>query len=157
MPEEKILIIEDERLIRWSFRQRLEREGYQVAEADTGKAGLKHLAETGADLVLLDYKLPDLTGLDVLRELRQTDSDTVVIMVTAYGTVETAVDAMKHGAFDYLTKPCNMDELAMLVQKGLEQTALKRQVARLRAPWLNSTASTGSSASRRRCRIYSRS
>lgn len=133
MADEKILIVEDERLIRWSIRQRLEREGYQVDEADTGRAGLKHLSESGADLVLLDYKLPDMTGLDVLRQLRQTDADTVVIMITAYGTVETAVEAMKHGAFDYLSKPCNMDELALLVQKGLEQTALKRQVARLRA------------------------
>ncbi len=133
MAEDKILIIEDERLIRWSIRQRLEREGYKVAEAETGKDGLRHLREVGADLVLLDYKLPDLTGLDVLRQLRQSDGDTVVIMVTAYGTVETAVDAMKHGAFDYISKPCNMDELAVLVARGLEQTALKRQVARLRA------------------------
>lgn len=133
MADEKILIIEDERLIRWSIRQRLEREGYQVTEAESGKIGLRHLADSGADLVLLDYKLPDLTGLEVLRQLRQNDPDTVVIMVTAYGTVETAVEAMKHGAFDYLSKPCNMDELALLVQKGLEQTSLKRQVARLKA------------------------
>ncbi len=133
MADERILIVEDERLIRWSIRQRLEREGYQVAEAENGKSGLKHLQDSGADLVLLDYKLPDMTGLDILRQIRQTDEDIVVIMVTAYGTVETAVEAMKHGAFDYIGKPCNMDELALLVQKGLEQTALKRQVARLRA------------------------
>ena len=133
MADEKILIVEDERLIRWSIRQRLERESYQVFEAETGKAGIKHLQDQGADLVLLDYKLPDMTGLDILRQIRQTDEDTVVIMVTAYGTVETAVEAMKHGAFDYIGKPCNMDELALLVKKGLEQTALKRQVARLRA------------------------
>jgi len=133
MAEEKILIIEDERLIRWSLRQRLEREGYQVDEAETGQAGLRRLEKVGADLVLLDYKLPDLTGLDVLRRIREVDADTVVIMITAYGTVETAVEAMKQGAFDYLTKPCNMDELVVLVAKGLEQTALKRQLVQLRA------------------------
>ena len=97
-----------------------------------------------------------MTGLDILRQLRQTDQDTVVIMVTAYSTVETAVEAMKHGAFDYIAKPFHMDELALLVAKGLEQTALKRQVARLRRHWLSSTASTASSASHQPCRSCSR-
>jgi len=133
MAGERILIVEDERLIRWSLRQRLEREGYRVEEAETGRAGVRKMREVGADLVLLDYRLPDRTGLEVLREIRKIDPDAVVIMITAYGTVETAVEAMKAGAFDYLSKPCNMDELVLLVGKGLERTALKRQVAQLRS------------------------
>jgi DNA-binding NtrC family response regulator len=128
----RVLIIEDEKLIRWSLRQKFQTQGYEVDEAETGGNGLRALYTGIYDLVMLDYKLPDLTGLDVLRALREEDSDVVVIMITAYSTVESAVDAIKLGAYDYITKPFDMDELLRKAQKALETTKLRREVRELR-------------------------
>jgi two-component system, NtrC family, response regulator AtoC len=128
----RVLIIEDEKLIRWSLRQKLEGQGYEVNEAETGSEGLLALDEGIYDVILLDYKLPDMTGLEVLRALRGQDNDVVVIMITAYSTVESAVDAIKLGAYDYITKPFDMDELLRKVQKALETTKLRREVRELR-------------------------
>jgi two-component system response regulator AtoC len=129
----KVLILEDEKLIRWSLRERLSREGHDVVEAETAREGLARLREDPFDLLLLDYKLPDKTGLDVLRTIRKTNRDTVVIMITAYGTIETAVEAMKLGAFEYLLKPFDMDEMALVVERALETSALRREVSSLRS------------------------
>jgi DNA-binding NtrC family response regulator len=82
--------------------------------------------------MLLDFRLPDTTGLEILRRVRQEAPETSVVMMTAYGTVESAVEAMKLGAFDYLTKPVNLDELTVIVNKALETTSLRREVRRLR-------------------------
>ncbi len=128
----RVLIVEDEALIRWSLRQKFEERGYRVTEAETGKAALTAFEEGLFDLVMLDYKLPDTTGLDVLRALRQADQDTVVIMMTAYSTIETAVEAIKLGAFHYLAKPFQMEELLVTVDKALETTKLRREVRELR-------------------------
>ena len=128
----RVLIVEDEALIRWSLRQKFEERGYRVTEAETGQAATAAFEEGLFDLVMLDYKLPDTTGLDVLRSLRQADQDTVVIMMTAYSTIETAVEAIKLGAFNYLAKPFKMDELLVTVDKALETTKLRREVRELR-------------------------
>lgn len=128
----RVLIIEDENLIRWSLRQRLEECGYQVSEAQDGAEAADRLAEGPYDLVLLDHRLPDVTGLDLLRRIRETNQDLLVIMITAYGKIEDAVAAVKLGAFDYVTKPFNMDALLHIVEKALETTKLRREVRRLR-------------------------
>jgi DNA-binding NtrC family response regulator len=133
MARERILIVEDERLIRWSIRSRLKEEGYAIDEAESGKEAFQLLREDDCDLMLLDYRLPDITGLEILERVRQEVSDVSVVMMTAYGTVENAVQAMKLGAFDYLTKPVNLDELVVIVQKALETTRLRREVHRLRS------------------------
>jgi len=133
MAQERILIVEDEKLIRWSIKSRLQDEGFVVAEAETGKAAFDLLEDDECDLMILDYRLPDMTGLQVLERVRQGTPEVSVVMMTAYGTVENAVQAMKLGAFDYLTKPVNLDELAMVVQKALETTRLRREVHRLRS------------------------
>ena len=128
----RVLIVEDEKLIRWSLHQKFEARGYQVTDAETGQEGLESLDADIYDLIMLDYKLPDMTGLDVLRKLRETDSDVVVIMMTAFSSIESAVDAIKLGAYDYVAKPFDMDQLLRTADKALETTKLRREVRELR-------------------------
>jgi two-component system, NtrC family, response regulator AtoC len=132
MPNATILVVDDEQLIRWSLVNRLREEGYRMLEAGTGAEALARHRE-GVDLVLLDFALPDTNGLDLLKQFKETDPDTLVIMLTAHGGVETAVEAMKQGAFHYASKPFDLDEIVILVEKALETTALRREVRVLRA------------------------
>ena len=128
----RVLIVEDERLIRWSLRQKLSARGYQVTDVENGKAAFEAINAGVYDLILLDYKLPDTTGLDILRKVRETDGDVVVIMMTAYSSIESAVDAIKLGAYDYITKPFDMDHVLRTADKALETTTLRREVRELR-------------------------
>ena len=128
----RVLVVEDESLIRWSVRQKLEERSYRVTEAENGQAALDALDDAIFDLVILDYRLPDMTGLDILRKLRELDTDAVVIMMTAYSTIESAVEAIKLGAFDYIAKPFQMDHLMLVVDKALATTQLRREVRELR-------------------------
>jgi DNA-binding NtrC family response regulator len=129
---ERILIIEDEDLIRLSLRSRLEREGYVVEEAPDGSTGLSRADEMSPDLVLLDCRLPDTDGLSVLKSLSKSHPEIVVILMTAYSSIESVVEAMKLGAYTYLNKPFDLEELLAHIQKGLETTALRREVDQLR-------------------------
>ena len=128
----KILIVDDERLIRWSLRQQLEAAGWRVSEAETGAEAVERARE-GVDAVLLDFKLPDTDGLDVLRQIKAIDADVPVLLMTAHSTIETAVDAMKQGAYHYATKPLNFEEVCLLVGNALETRRLRREVKSLRA------------------------
>jgi two-component system response regulator AtoC len=132
VPAPTILVVDDEQLIRWSLKDRLSEEGYRVVEAATAAAALAR-GEEGVDLVLLDYKLPDGDGLQVLKKLKERDPDILVILLTAFSTIETAVEAMKHGAYHFANKPFNLDEIVLLVEKALETTRLRREVKALRA------------------------
>src|SRR5829696_9043626 len=132
MPNATVLVVDDEPLIRWSLVNRLKEEGYRTLEAGTaGEAVAQH--RDGADLVLLDFALPDANGLAVLKQIKDTDPDTLVIMLTANSDVGTAVEAMKSGAFHYANKPFDLDEVMLLVEKALETTQLRREVRVLRA------------------------
>ena len=132
MPNATVLVVDDEPLIRWSLVNRLKEEGYRTLEAGTaGEAVAQH--RDGADLVLLDFALPDANGLAVLKQIKETDPDTLVIMLTANTDVGTAVEAMKSGAFHYANKPFDLDEIVLLVEKALETTQLRREVRVLRA------------------------
>ena len=131
MPKATILVVDDEALIRWSLTERLKSEGYDVLEADTGRAALEKLPE-GVDLVLLDYRLPDTDGVTVLRKIKEFDQDILVILLTAYASVETAVEAMKLGAYHFANKPFNLDDVAATVERALETTRLRREVRQFR-------------------------
>jgi len=131
MSRPTILVVDDEALIRWSLTERLKTEGYEVREAETGQAALDTLAE-GVDLVLLDYRLPDTDGVSVLRKIKEFDQDILVILLTAFATVDTAVEAMKLGAYHFANKPFNLDEIAATVERALETTRLRREVRQFR-------------------------
>ncbi|HEU4891898.1 MAG TPA: sigma-54 dependent transcriptional regulator [Vicinamibacterales bacterium] len=131
MSKATILVVDDEALIRWSLTERLQSEGYEVLEAETGQAVLEKLPE-GVDLVLLDYRLPDTDGVSVLRKIKEFDQDILVILLTAYASVETAVEAMKQGAYHFANKPFNLDEVAATVERALETTRLRREVRQYR-------------------------
>jgi two-component system, NtrC family, response regulator AtoC len=128
----RVLIVEDENLIRWSLRQKFEAREYNVTDVEDGQNAIDVLADATFDLIMLDYKLPDMTGLDVLRHVRESDSDVVVIMMTAFSSIESAVDAIKLGAYDYIAKPFEMDQVLRIVDKALETTKLRREVRELR-------------------------
>src|SRR4030095_14123891 len=131
MAKSTILVVDDEALIRWSLAERLTSEGYEVLDAETGAAALEKLPE-GVDLVLLDYKLPDTDGVSVLRKIKEFDQDILVILLTAYASVETAVEAMKLGAYHFANKPFNLDEVSAMVERALETTRLRREARQFR-------------------------
>jgi DNA-binding NtrC family response regulator len=131
MAARRVLLVDDEDLVRWSLAERLRADGHHILEASTGAEALER-AESGVDLVLLDYGLPDQDGLTVLKKLHEIDPDTIVIMLTAHSEVETVVDTIKAGAFDYATKPFDLDNLAARVSRALETTRLRRELRTLR-------------------------
>lgn len=132
MPNATILVVDDEPLIRWSLVNRLKEEGYRTVEAGTASEAVSQHRD-GVDLVLLDFALPDANGLAVLKQVKDTDPDTLVIMLTANTEVGVAVEAMKSGAFHYANKPFDLDEVVVLVEKALETTQLRREVRLLRS------------------------
>jgi two-component system response regulator AtoC len=127
MAHATLLIVDDEELVRWSLRERFRHDGYTVLEAGTAASAMGQMT-SGIDLVLLDYRLPDGDGLTVLRRMRDAVPDTPVVLMTAFSTVENAVEAMKHGAYHYFDKPFNLDDVATIVEKALETSRLRREV-----------------------------
>lgn len=132
MKTTKILVVDDEHLIRWSLEQNLRKQGYEVITAGSGEDALKMAREEQPDLMLLDIQLPGISGMEVLEKVKEMDEDIVVIMLTAYGGLETAVKAMRLGAYDYINKPFNLDEIGIVIKKALETNDLRREVAVLR-------------------------
>lgn len=125
MATERILVVDDEELVRWTFEQALTAEGYKVDLAETGEKSLELFRRKKYDLTILDIKLPGIDGVEVLRKIRETDKDALVIMITAHGGVESAVQCMKLGAFHYVQKPFEIDEVKLLVKQALELAALR--------------------------------
>ena len=132
MRAETILVVDDEKLIRWSLKQNLQKESFNVLEADTVQKGLELVSEIEPDLIILDQRLPDGTGIEFIQKLRENSFDNPIVMLSAVDTSNVAVQAMKLGAFDYVTKPVDIDELKIVIEKAMESIRLKRQIALLR-------------------------
>jgi DNA-binding NtrC family response regulator len=128
MDKAKILVVDDEHLIRWTLEQHLKKEGYEAITAESGEKALEILPDVMPHLVLLDNQLPGMMGIDVLGKIKDADKDIIVIMITAHGLLETAVKAMKLGAFDYISKPFNLDEITLTIKKALETRSLREEV-----------------------------
>src|SRR5215470_13190717 len=132
MPTDKILVVDDERLVRWSLRQKCEEWGYQVVEADAGEPGLKLALNESPDLILLDVRLPDMSGIEGLDQLKKSGEGRAVIMITADPQLEDVKVALKLGAYDFIGKPLDFEELRITVKNALETTHLRSEVQSLR-------------------------
>ncbi|MFA6977972.1 MAG: sigma-54 dependent transcriptional regulator [Ignavibacteriaceae bacterium] len=130
--KESILIVDDEKIVRESLYHWFEEEDYIVDTAEDGETALKKYEKEKYDLLLVDMKMPGMSGLDLLSKIKAIDKDALIILITAFASVPTAITALKNGAYDYVTKPVDPDELAHLVNKALEQKALKIENTQLK-------------------------
>jgi len=127
----KILVVDDEKLIRWSVSERLQRDGYEVLAAESGEQALELVAQSTPDLMLLDVRLPGMDGLATLQRSLALHAELAVIMMSAHSTVDNAVEAMKIGAIDFLVKPFPFQSLDAAVQRALQNARTRRQIAAL--------------------------
>jgi DNA-binding NtrC family response regulator len=129
----RLLVVEDQAIVRDLVVQVLREEGHEVEAVGTGEDGLRRMERELYDLVLLDLALPGIGGMEVLAAARTLQTDAQFVMMTGHGSVASAVEALRLGAFDYLSKPVDVDELALVVQRALREAELRREVARLRS------------------------
>lgn len=127
MPIEKILIIDDEPLMRHYLTEALARKKFEITSAENGKTGLALCKESQFDLVITDMKLPDVTGIDILKKIKESHSSTIVVVMTAFGSIENAVEAMRMGAFHYLLKPFTPDALETTIEKANQHFQLLQE------------------------------
>ncbi len=126
-----ILIVDDDEVMQETLSDVLTKRGYEIFSVGSGNGALSMIQKNVIDLILLDMKLPDIDGLEVLRKIKEFDTEILVIMMTAYSDVQTAVSSMKSGAYDYINKPFELEELKLLIEKGLETKSLINEVRRL--------------------------
>ena len=121
----RILIVDDEEDIRETLADRLEAEGFEVMQAVNGVEGMEGIRNSDPDIVLLDLQMPEMDGMQVLENIARERLETTVVVITAYGTIERAVEAMKAGAFDFIPKPFEPDHLRVVVAKAMERERLR--------------------------------
>ncbi|MEN8229897.1 MAG: sigma-54 dependent transcriptional regulator, partial [Bacteroidota bacterium] len=124
----KILVIDDEKLIRWSFEKNLGSKGHKIFTAETGEEGLKIFDNYFPDLVFVDNHLPGMKGLDIITKIKEISEDTIIVFMTAYETVDVAIEAMKKGAFEYIRKPFSFEEIYVIVDNILEKINIKNEL-----------------------------
>jgi DNA-binding NtrC family response regulator len=127
-----ILLVDDQDSIRFFLEKTLVQEGYEAHAAKNGLEAVELAQQVVPDLILLDLRLPDMDGIEVLKKIRGVFPEICVVMITAFGDIETAVEAMKQGAFDFVTKPINLDQLMIIIKRGLESRQLTREVLHLK-------------------------
>lgn len=132
MSIEKVLIVDDEMLMRNFLAETLKRKGIDVVQSETGEKAVKLIQEQSFDMVITDLKMPGITGMEVLKKIKELSPTTLVIIITAFGTIENAVDAMKAGAFHYLIKPFSPESLVANIEKANQHLALREENAYLR-------------------------
>ncbi len=123
----KILVVDDELIVRQSLKHWFEEDGYLVETADSGEIALKHFEIGKYDILLVDMKMPGMSGLDLLNKVKEFDQSVIVILITAFASVPSAIKALKSGAYDYITKPVDPDELTNLIENALNQKYLKTE------------------------------
>ena len=129
----KILLVDDDEMIRKSAGAFLRKMGHEVVYATNGREGLERFEQEGADIVISDIMMPDVDGLDFLRSLKERGSDVEVILVTGHGDLETAVEALRHGAFDFFTKPVRLEELKAALERTSRYQSIRREKDRIQA------------------------
>jgi two-component system response regulator AtoC len=127
-----VLVVDDDPTAYRLLREVLAQEGYQVETAESGRAGLEKAGSTFFDVVLSDVRMPDLDGVEVLRGLKQLSPETVVIMMTAFGSIETAIESIQEGAYDYISKPFKLNDVKLTVRRALDHKRLLRENLQLR-------------------------
>ena len=153
--KKRILVVDDEQSMREALRKALEKRGFTVDVASDGRAGLALVESNDYALVLMDIKMPEMTGFDALRAIREAKRDQFVVLMTAYGTMRTAIDAMKEGAFDYITKPFDLDQIFALIDKAMMVGSYRNEVDYIKAE-MSEKASFGNIIGRSRSmqRVY---
>jgi len=124
-----ILLIDDDSAFRFVMGNELGRLGFQIRAAESGEAGLKKVAEEEPDVILLDLQMPGMNGLDTLKAIRESHPGVEVIMLTGHGSIETAIEAIRAGAFDYVVKPCPLDELEVRIHRAIERQAMRHRTS----------------------------
>jgi DNA-binding NtrC family response regulator len=130
---QNIYIIEDEEILRVSLADELREAGYKIQEFDDPIKALQVIQKNPPDVVITDIKMPQMDGMELLSQIKSINSDTTVILMTAYGSVESAVEAMKKGAYDYITKPFQLEEMLLLLERIKELRSLKQENIYLRS------------------------
>jgi len=128
----RVLVVDDEESVRFFLRRGLSKAGYHVDEAPSGGEAIEKLGALPYDVVLTDLVMPEVSGLDVLAATQEMDASAVVILMTAHGSVDNAIDALRLGAADYLAKPFELKELLVTVERGLERRTIERENRKLR-------------------------
>jgi len=128
----KILIIDDEQLIRWSLQKHYSSKDCKVFTAESGEEGLRQFKKETPDITFVDNKLPNMQGLEVIEKIKELDEDAVIVFMTAYGSIETAVKAMKLGASDYLNKPFHFNEVDFIIEEITKKDKLQKELQVLR-------------------------
>jgi len=128
----RILVVDDEESVRFFLRRGLTKAGYHVEEASSGREAIDRLGASPYDVVLTDLVMPEVGGLKVLGAVQEMDGESIVILMTAHGSVDNAIDALHLGAFDYLAKPFELKELLVTVERGLDRRAVQRENKKLR-------------------------
>src|SRR3954467_8327722 len=134
MAKQRILVVDDEANARAALRTILSEEGYEISEAPNGEEGLERIEEWSPDLVLADVRMPRMDGLSLLRKAKETGSEATFIMMTAFASIEAAVEAVKAGAENYLVKPLDVSAVLVFIAKALEKRQLVREAASVRDP-----------------------
>jgi two-component system, NtrC family, response regulator AtoC len=129
----KILVVEDDDGMRFFLSEVFEKEGFYFQAVKSGEEALKLFKQETFDLVVLDYNLPDMNGMETFVEIRKLYADMVVILITAFGSKDLAIEAMEQGVFDYFNKPLEIGELRVVIRRGLERASMQREVHQLRS------------------------